>query len=166
MPRAFLFVSTVLWIPAAGTSVDSKVFVEWDWSGVYPISDMQSLARDNKGCVRRIAYISEARGLNVHTADLGKQCSIGHLGIFSFWFIQIPKVSEQKHASCLTDFFLTAFSHTVLLPSNPFSCMEQKPTRLLLYLCIHWQMWDEWCSLRCPGWEWVNLNRFRVRILQ
>lgn len=61
--------------------------------------------------------------------------------------------------------FLTAVSPIVLLPLTPFSCMEQKPTRLLLGLCLHWQMWDGWCSRRCPGLKWVNLNRFRVWML-
>lgn len=74
MPRALLLVvNTKLRIPAAGTSVDGRVFVGWDWGKGYPITDMQSLVRDNEGRGRRIASISEPRGLNAHTDDLGKQ---------------------------------------------------------------------------------------------
>lgn len=89
----------------------------------------------------------------------------------SFWhpsdLLKSPKNLKNNRLLSWLVFclFLTAVSPIVLLPLTPFSCMEQKPTRLLLGLCLRWQMWDGWCSRRCPGLKWVNLNRFRVWML-
>lgn len=96
MPRvSLLVVNTKLGIPAAGTSVRAGCLQ--GGTGVEVILQPTCwVVRDNEECGRRRASISEARGLNAHTDDSGKQWSIGHFGILS-WFIKVPKVSEKTN---------------------------------------------------------------------
>lgn len=167
--RGLCSVSSVLCCASLlqGSPVTAGSLQKWGCSGGDPTTDRQGPPRDDEER-GRTAHVPGAEGLSTHPTGLGEQCSTGPFGILSFWFIKVPKESERKHASLLTGFLSLphcCFSPIVLLPLTPFSCMEQKPTRLLLGLCLHWQMWDGWCSRRCPGLKWVNLNRFRVWML-
>lgn len=163
MPRvSLLVVNTKLGIPAAGTSVRAGCLQ--GGTGVEVILQPTCwVVRDNEECGRRTASISEVRGLNAHTDDSGKQWSIL---AFSPDLLKFPKYLKKQ--TCFLPDWSFLFPHCYL----PYCTATFTP--ILLYgaetnkalATFHYQMWDGWCSLRCPGLEWVNLNRFRVWILQ